>query len=166
MSKKFIKITRYVLYALISNVIYGLIMYYVYKWLVVYSLLYAYLGTLALIIIGLVWDELNHKLFLKTMQKKEYAVQLEKDFIFRLYLDSFISFKTIIYLFYLFVLIVSQIIKFNPELVNENFANYVLSFEYGILFIIAFDMVVGQFLKDRERMKEISAKFKEFLAEN
>jgi len=166
MPKKLRKILKYVLFALISNVIYGLGMYYVYKWLVGYSILYAYLGTLVLIIIGLIWDELNHKYYLWAMQTKEYAIQMEKSFLFRLYLDAFISFKTILYLFYIFVLIVSQIIKFNPAIVNESFGNFILSFEYAILFIIAYDMVIGQFSKDRARMKKISAKFKESLNKN
>ena len=55
MSEKIKKIVKYVLYALTSNVIYGLLLFFVFTRLAGYSLLYAYLGNLALIIIGLIF---------------------------------------------------------------------------------------------------------------
>ena len=59
MSETIGKIINYVLYVLLSNVIYGLLIFFVFTWLVRYSLLYAYLGNLSLIIIGLGMNELG-----------------------------------------------------------------------------------------------------------
>ena len=80
-------------------------------------------------------------------------------------MDSFVSFKTILYLFYVVILIVSQVISINPTLVGENISNFIMANNYSILFLIAFDMLLSQFTKDKERMKEISENLKKSLAE-
>ena len=169
-SNKIKKIIRYVIFALISNVLYGLLLYFVFTWLAGYSILYGYFGNLMLIIIGLVWDEQNHKLWqseklLTEIQANTLDATLGKQML-RLYLDAFTSFKTILYLFYIFILVFSQIIDFIPTLVNENIANFISANTYSILLLIAVDQLIGQFSKDRERMKRISAKLEKYLTEN
>ena len=170
MSNKIKRIIKYLLYALMTNVIYGLILYFVFTWLAGYSLLYAYFWNLAFIIIGLVLDEVNHGLyqsdkFLSEIQSNTLEAKIGKDFL-RFYLDAFISFKTILYLFYTVILILSHINKFYQIFVNEDLVNFIAANEYSILFLIAVDMFIQQFSKDRVRMKEISSKFKKYLTEN
>ncbi|MGL4670359.1 MAG: hypothetical protein ACRCVG_07210 [Methanobacteriaceae archaeon] len=81
-------------------------------------------------------------------------------------IDSAISFKTELYLFYVFILIFSQIIDFSPELVSEDLANFILANSYSILLLIAFDRIIQNFSNDRKRMKKISANLKKSLSEN
>lgn len=83
-------------------------------------------------------------------------------------MDNFVSFKTVLYVFYLFVLIVSQIIDFSSAsgLVDECLGNFILTTQYSIVLLIAFDMLIGQFIKDREKMKKTSGKFMKHFAEN
>jgi len=167
MSNKIKQIGKHLFYILWSNVIYGLILYFLFTWLAEYSLLYAYFGNLSLIIIGLAIDAY----FLKMLQSKKLMLQLKEEndaknyrLIQRL-VDSFVSFKTILYLFYVIILIFSQILTINPTFVGENISNFILANNYSILFLIAFDMLLGQFSKDKERMKEISENMKKSLAD-
>ena len=160
---------KYLLYILWSNIIYGLIVYYTFIWLSGYSLLYAYFGNLALIVFGLAIDGYSQKL----LQSKKLVVQLKEDKnsekntrIVGMLIDSFVSFKTVLYLFYAFILIVSQIIDFYPLLVSENVKNFISANNYSILLLIALDMLTRQFSEDRERMQKLSEKFKKSLMEH
>ncbi|MCL2678642.1 MAG: hypothetical protein FWE85_06285 [Clostridiales bacterium] len=160
------KIIKRVLYAVLSNVLYGFLVYCLYIWLVGYSPLYVYLGNLALIIVFLLWDEG----FLRSFRSKKLVAQLKKElknerakekyyryvqFLF----DGFVSFKTMLYLFYIFILVFSQIIDFYPALINEGLANFIFANRYSILLLIALDQLIGQFSQDRARIREISAEF-------
>ena len=163
MLEKFKQMSRHLIYILGSNIIYGFIVYYVFMWLSDYSLLYAYLGNIVLIISGLAIDNYSQNV----LQSSEFAMQLKKEKnkdkyyrMFQLLIDSFISFKTILYLFYVFILIVSQIVKFYPDLVSENIRNFIGANDYSILFLISLDSLAGQFINDKKRMKEASEKFK------
>ena len=169
MPSKTKKLGGYLFYLLLSNVIYGLFVYQVFTWLVGYSLLYAYLGNLLLIILGLAWDEYMQR----HLQSKKLTIQLkqEKDrelnqrFV-RWLMESFISFKTALYLFYVFILIISQFIKFFPELLGENAKIFISANDYSILFLIALDTMSTQFAKDRQRMKIIAKNLEKALAED
>jgi len=168
MSNKIKRIGKHLFYILWSNVLYGLLLYFVFTWLAGYSLLYAYFWNLALIILGLAIDAY----LLQMLQSKKIIMQLkeekdaEKNYrLIQWIMDSFVSFKTILYLFYVVILIVSQVISINPTLVGENISNFIMANNYSILFLIAFDMLLSQFTKDKERMKEISENLKKSLAE-
>ena len=169
MPNKIRKIIKYLLYILWSNVIYGFIVYYVFTWLGGYSLLCAYLGNLALIIAGLAMDEYLHKF----LQSKKLIAELKeekdskKNFSFvQWIMNSFVSFKTILYLFYVFILIFSQVIIFHPVSVGDNIKNFISANEYTILFLIALDTLIRQFSSDRKRMKKIAEKLEKSLTEN
>jgi hypothetical protein len=148
-----------------------LILYYVFTWLVGYSLVHAYLWNLAFLVFALVIDEYMLKMF----QSKKLVMQLkkeknaEKNFRFiQWMIDSFVSFKTILYVFYAFVLIVSQIIEFSSAsvVITGDLENFILMTKYNILLLIAFDMIIGHFSKDKERTKNISAKLKKNMVDN
>ena len=164
MVNKIRQLSKHLIYILFSNIIYGLILYFMFTWLAGYSLLYAYLWNLALIIAGLAMDEYSHNL----LQSKELVAQIKKDKDMQMdyrfiqwIMDSFVSFRTVLYLFYIIILAASQIIDSSPSLAGGNLAGFIHSNNYSILFLVALDMLIGQFAKDRERMKTISAKFKE-----
>ena len=57
------QISKYILYEILGNVVYGLVLYYVFTWLAGYSFIYAYLWNVALIILGLAIDEYAKKMF-------------------------------------------------------------------------------------------------------
>ncbi|MCL2757633.1 MAG: hypothetical protein FWD43_06110 [Coriobacteriia bacterium] len=159
MLKKLIKIIKYVLFLLLSTTLYGLAMYFVYTWLVGYSLLLAYLGNLILIIIALVWDESNFKLYDSLVKSKDALKELKNSRYFRWILDSFISFKAALYLFYVLIMVFSQIINAYPTLAYESLASFIAANEYSILLLIAVDLFSGQFVKDRKRMSSVLERF-------
>ena len=162
--------SRHLLYVLFSNIIFGLIYYLVFSWLVGYSLLCAYLGCLALILLGLVLD----KFAKKSLASKSTVMELkkmpeehrEKNYrLIQWFIDSFVSFKTILFVFYLFILVVSQIIDINPALIGEGLSSFVIANSYGIVLLMALDRIGGQFSRDREGMRETSEILKKSLNE-
>ena len=169
MAGKIKKIGRYAIYLIGSNAIYGVMVYHVFTWLSGYSLVLAYFGNLAMIVLGLSIDEYA----LKMLQSEKLAMQVkeEKDseINYRMIegiMSSFISFKTALYLFYIFILLFSQIVKFYPTIVGENMRNFIGANDYSILFLLAFDTIIANFTKDRQRMEKIYDEFKKSLAEN
>ena len=169
MPNKARQISKHLLYIIGSNVIYGLVVYYAFTWLSGYSLLYAYLGNLTLIAFGLAIDEYTQKM----LQSKKLVMQLKEDKhreknyrLVQWITDSFISFKTILYLFYVIILITSQIISFNPTLLSENVRNFISANSYSILFLIALDRLIVQFFDDKKKMKKVAENLKKSLAEN
>ena len=169
MTSKIKRIGKFILFFIYSNVIYGLIVYFVFTWLAGYSLLAGYFGNLVLIILGLAVDSSIHK----TLQSKNLAKQLKDEknpeqgyrFI-QFVIDNYVSFKTTLYIFYVIILVFSQIIAFYPTLLSANISNFILANNYSILILIAFDMLFGQFSKDKDRMKAISENLKKSMAED
>ena len=101
----------------------------------------------ALIIIFLIEDRLGDY-FAKKLNAKE---QGQKHNIFaRMFMAYFnsVSFKTALYLFYIFVLICIAIDNVEPDFFDEHFSLYLLTVEYGILVLVAADTFLNQFLKD------------------
>jgi len=168
MSNMIKKIGKHATYFLWSNVIYGLIVYFTFTWLAKYSPLYAYLGNLTLIVLGLVIDGYTQS----ALQSKKLVAELredknkEKNIRFVNWItDGFISFKTSLYMFYVFILVLSQIIKLYPAFLNENIISFIAANDYSILLLIALDTLIKQFLNDRKKMKIISEKLKKELTE-
>jgi len=162
------RVSSYICYLLLSNVIYGLFVYHVFTWLSGYSLRYAYFGNVLLIILGLVWDECSQRY----LQSKKLAAQLNKEKdrelnqrVVSWIMESFISFKTALYLFYVFILIISQLIKFDLSLLEENVTTFVSANDYSILLLIALDTMSTQFSNDRQRMKTIAENLEKTFAE-
>jgi hypothetical protein len=166
MLNKIKQIGKYALFIVLTNIIYGLILYFVFTWLAGFSILLAYFGNLALIVAGLVLDELSIRGLESEMTAEKIKTEKEKRQYYsmvRWLAGSYVSFKTVLYLFYIIILVASQIIAFNPALVSENLGNFVLANNYSILFLIAIDMLIRQFSKDRVRIKQISEKLRESL---
>jgi lipopolysaccharide/colanic/teichoic acid biosynthesis glycosyltransferase len=189
MLNKIKKISKYLFFTLITIAIYGLILYLIFTWLIGYSLPLAYLGNLAFMIVILVLDERLIKIFQSEEYAKKFAMRVKKEIdkdedknkdkdkekgkkkennyqLIQRHLDSAVSFKTDLYLFYIFLLVASQIIDFNSALVSENLGNFILANNYSILFLIALDMLVGQYSKDRKRTQRIAENLAKYMDEN
>jgi len=154
--------SKYLLYALFATALYGFVTYYfIYKQFAEFSLLSAYIINMIVIILSLALDSIIHG----ALQSKKFEIT-KKNYRFAryLYMDSYISVRTTVYLFYIFVLVASQILSFSPTPVNEDIGNFIITVEYGILFVIAFDTLIGAIFKDMERIKSVSAKFEKFLS--
>ena len=158
---------KYLFFAVIANAVYGIVLYYVFTWLAKYSYLWAYLCNFVLIGVIFAIDEYT----LKMLESEKLVMQLKKEkdpmksfYILEKGLANFGSFKTDLYLFYIFILIFSQIIEFNPALVGKGLFDFITANSYSILFLIALDTLTSQFSKDRERMKGILDKLKENLS--
>jgi hypothetical protein len=168
---KYKMINKYLALDLAVMLIYGLVLYFGFTWIAGYSILLAYLWNFALIFCALLLDAYTLKMVYKDKVKRMEYVDLliAKGYgakkVYGMLTGGFLSFKTIIYLFYLFVLIISQIIDFNPTLITENIANFILANNYSILFLVAFDMLINQFKNDKERMDRISEELREYLSQ-
>lgn len=170
MSSKVRRTSRYLVFALYTNVVFGLIYYFVFMWLVEYSLLYAYAGSLALIAMGLGLDEYLKRALTESRILMELNRSKDKDRarlyrIFQWFLDSFVSFKTILFIFYFFILVASQVINIEPTLMGEDLSNFVVANSYGIVLLIAVDRIAGQFSKDRKEMRKRSENLKKAMEE-
>ena len=159
MLKKMKHARKYLLYVILTNIIFGLIYYLVFSWLVKHSLQHAYLGCLVLIFMGLYLDNylLKSLTSKKTVMEIQHMKAEDKEKNYRLIqriLDSFVSFKTILFVFYFFILVASQILNIKPTLVNEDMKNFITANSYGIVLLLAWDRIIGQFSRDRKDMKE------------
>jgi hypothetical protein len=140
-------------------------LYFVFTWLAGYSLLYGYFGSLTFMAIMIVIEEYSTRTMESETWFKKVSEQKDREKLLRSFskgIEYNISTKTILYLFYVFVLIFSQIIENNPALAGEDLRIFILSNNHSILVLIAIDMLIGQVSKDRERMKKIAVKFKEY----
>ena len=169
MPEKIMQISRNLIFSFLSIVILGVVIYFFTSWLTGYSLLYAYIGNLLLIIVILTTDELMQVY----MQSDRFILQMKKGKdIKKKYssvqwsLENFVSFKTDLYLFYIIVLIGSEIVNFYPALVKDDFNNFFLINRYNILLLFAFDSLIEKISENKEKMKKLSAKLKKSLSEN
>lgn len=139
-------------------------MWFVCVWLAGYSLLYAYLANLALLILGLVLDEFTMKTFLsqKTISEIRRFETREKErnrTLIKSLMSSYVSFKATLYLFYMVILVLSQIIRFIPDLAGLDLKNFLEATQYSILILVAYDMFSSQFFRDRRKMRKMSKEF-------
>jgi len=165
MLKKLKQFVMYVLYILFSSAAYGVILYLVYTWLAGFSLLYAYLGNLALIIFALVSDNITFNVYDSAMQSKKNTEVFKNSRFIRFHLDSFISYKTTLYMFYIFILLFSQVINSEIMIINESLRNFITANEYSILLLIAVDLLIRQFSEDREKSRYYKKRVENYLAD-
>ncbi len=153
MSHKMKRIGRYFVYAVLTNAIYGCILYFLVVWLARHSLLYAYIGNLVMVALGLAGDIF----VLKALTSKKYVAVLKKEKTgekeyqaFQWLFNNYVSFKAMLYLFYAFLLIASQIINFSNIAVGRDLENFMRTTDYSILIIIAIDEFIERFSQGRK----------------
>jgi hypothetical protein len=171
MFRKLLKKSKFILLELLFAAVYGVALYFLFTWLAGYSLLYAYFGSLALMIILIMAEEYSIKLvqsddILKRIS--EQAAQKGREDFYRSYADGFtsnVSIRMTLYMFYVFILVFSKIVEYYPALVNESIGAFILENNFSILMLIALDRLFSQAAKDRERMIKAAAKYKEYFPE-
>jgi len=160
MVNKTVPILAYILYTVLSAAVYGFFAFFViYRGLSGKVMLNAYLWNIVFIIAILIADKAANDILLSkeiTITKSNYF------FAILIHVFSFISFKTTLYFFYAFVLIVSRISILEPALISEDFRNFVLAIEYCLILVVVFDKFIEHLLKDDKRIKKITAKFERF----
>ncbi|MCL2109345.1 MAG: hypothetical protein FWH20_08390 [Oscillospiraceae bacterium] len=154
-------INKYFILDVSGTLFYGLILYFGFTWLSGFSLLLAYLWNLVLIGFTVLISNYTKKL----LQSDEYVAAIKEKYgavrASRILTGGFVSFKTLILLFYLLIVIMSQIIEFYPHLINTNLAEFILSNQYNIVFLLAIESLIRQFSRDKEMTKQILAKLEE-----
>jgi hypothetical protein len=157
MSVKKSDLTIYMVYAVINAAIYGVFSFFViYRGLAGGVMLYSYLWNIAAIIVLLSIDKLVNNVLLS----KEYIITKQNYFISAVvHALSFISFRTVLYLFYIAVLIVSRMSILEPNLIPSEFQSFVLSIEYCLILLVVFDKFFAYLLQDDERIRRIAGKF-------
>ncbi|MCL2024198.1 MAG: hypothetical protein FWG78_00225 [Coriobacteriia bacterium] len=164
MLKRMKRVNTYLLYEIAGGIVYGLVLYVTFTWLAGYSLLGAYLWNLAFIVFGLAMDFYSQKMLQSTKLitwLKEAEDTEESYRLVQRAMKNSLSFKTILYAFYILILIVSQVIEFYPALGNENLRIFILANSYNVLFLVAVDTLIGQLIKDREKMERLSKQLEE-----
>jgi len=141
-------------------VVYGFISFFiVYRLLANEVILIAYIWNIVFIIVFIILDKLANDILLSdelVITKSNYYIAMI------IHTLSFISFKTILYLFYTFILIISRVSVLEPNLVSADFRGFVLSIEYCLILVVAFDKFSEYLLKDDRKIKRITAKFTKF----
>jgi len=160
------KLSLYVLAALITAIAYGIAMHNLYTILNDafdnFTMLHAYFVNIVVIIIFLVLDKIAGNY----LSEKYFVANKKRGLLWRyLFFDNMISVKTTLYLFYTFILIASRVSIMQPELISETFRGFVLSIEYCLILVVAFDKFIEHLAKDVKRIKKISDKLKKNQAE-
>jgi len=163
--RKSSKLALYVPIALVFAVLYGYMMYTLYQsfnLLERFTMLHAYLMNIIVIILLLILDKYLRQYWdTKCLSKKKINL-FDRYLIF----ESMISVKTTLYLFYTFILITSRVSIMQPELISETFRGFVLSIEYCLILVVAFDKFIEHLAKDIKRIKKISKQLEISQAEN
>ena len=169
MMKTLKRVFLYILFTLLANSIFGLILYFGFTFLTDISIVLAYLWNVLLIIIMLIIDEKS----LKSMESGDLAKKVkehkEPEKLVNgigqslKYLGSF---KSDLYMFYIFILIISQVIELYPALFGESLRYFIQANSYSVLLLIAFDTLFRQFAKDRIRINRIMENLRKSLEED
>ena len=141
---------------LITAVLYGLFAYFfIYRMLAGRRSVTAYAINLFFIVVILLVDKYIHV----KMDRKEFLVadrgRLRNISAKVLFYCHFVSFKTGLYLFYLFMLVVSRLSTLEPGMIDPDLRTFILSVEYGILLLLPLDKFLELLMKDNTRMKTV-----------
>lgn len=148
--KQFIKYSCYIIY---SNLIFALIVYFTYTWLLKYSLIFVYIGNAILIVLALMVDNWAYRQLNQIMDSDDDFNKVKNSKLFLFYLESFVSFKTVLYLFYIIILVISEVISYNPNLLSDGLMNFVVANKYSVVLLISIERLMKQVEVDRGKTK-------------
>jgi len=155
---KIIRIAGYGITAVFLAFAFGFFTYHVTTGIAGNSVILSYLFNIVYIFVLLLIDMI---LYAK-MESKKLIITKENYKKYRFaYLDSYVSSKTTVYLFYLFVLIAGQLHYFNPALLSGEFGDYLESIKYCLVIVMAIDKLIEHLFKDIKRVNKLSEKFEE-----
>jgi len=159
MRLKLISVLGYGAGAIIVTVTFGFVTYRLTTAIAGNSVALSYLLNIGYIFMLLVIDTILYK----KMESKELVITKENYKRYRYaYIDSYVSSKTTVYLFYIFVLIAGQLHYFNPALLSGEFGDYLESIKYCLVIVMALDKLIEHILKDVKRINKLSVKFKKY----
>ena len=160
MKSKAIQIFTYIACSMFSAAVYGVFAYFVlYKTLAGGIMLNMYLWNIGFIILILVLDKLINDVLLSN----DFVINKNNYFtVILVHTVSFISYKTTLYLFYTFILIVSSISALKPDIISAYLRSFALSIEYCLVLVVAFDNFIGNLTKDNRRIIKIAEKLEKF----
>jgi len=153
----------YVVVVFYATAMYGFVMYVSYLNITAAggTMFDAYINNIISILVMLALDKLKNYY----LAKRCVVTKRNRLFAMFVFFDSIVSIKTTLYLFYIFVIVASRVSIMQPDLINETFRGFVLSIEYCLILVIAFDKLMEHITKDMKRIREISEKFKKYKAE-
>jgi len=119
------------------------------------DVLAAYIYNLGTIVFWIFLDWILKKfMFFRRYLNKNIFTKILK--ILLLPKSGLVSFKTGLYMFYVFMLIYSMLMTHSPYIEPTTaFQQYVSAMEYGIIILLAVDMFIKQFLSDNQRIKDM-----------
>lgn len=173
MREKIKNIANTVLFILLGNALYGVLLYFLVTWLAGYSLLFAYLGNLLFIFVLIVVDEFAIRRTLRAESIYAEIIQIKHAHGREAYLRFLkwaltyrITFKTFLFVFYVAVLIFAQILKFYPSLVAADISNFINIIEYSVIILLALKDFGEEFSRDRDRANVRLAELEQYLEEH
>ncbi|MCL2753266.1 MAG: hypothetical protein FWE44_03860 [Defluviitaleaceae bacterium] len=150
---------RIILYGLFAAIwaylYYWMTFSYMYEMVEQGLVLEAYLYNLFAIMIVLFFDWLVKKfMFARKYLSKNIFTRIVRFLV--LPKSGLVSFKSGLYLFYVFMLLYSMLLTHSPYLEpTTTFEQYVVAMEYGIIILLAIDMFIKQLSSDNNRILEL-----------
>ena len=156
---------RFVLYCLCAcllAIMYGYVTYPTMYELIVEGYIFAaYLANLSTILFLLLFDKLIMSRFVMDkiiVLRKLLSRNLFTKIVRACLLPKvgIMSFKSGLYLFYIFVLLLAKAIQSGIAInVSDSFYQYIVTMEYSLVMVVAIDMFIKQIITDHERIKEM-----------
>ncbi|MCL2436377.1 MAG: hypothetical protein FWD09_09625 [Lentimicrobiaceae bacterium] len=149
------KLFSYLLYSLIQSMVHGLIIYFViYRLIAKEDMLITFFLNILYIILGLFLADKGRKFGLS---KKNEIIEMYKGMgkITKTIFDfSQVSFRPSMYVFYIIVLIFSNLSLHERNLIPFNLEDFFSSIEYGILILMAYDNLKALLINEWQWFKE------------
>ena len=154
--KTILRYMLYIFYAALGAATYGYITYTtIYPLLLDGYILAAHIANMLFILLILGSDKLEHYIIRKIYSKprKRWIITT-----LRITFLGHISFKTGVYLFYIFILVASMLLQSEISMIfSSSFANYISTMDYGILFLIATDVFIKHLKIDVKRVQDLDS---------
>ena len=150
------RITSYVIYACLIAVTYGYVTYpTMYALFEEGLVLEAYIYNFLTIVFWLLLEKLSRRMMaLRKRLSKNLFTKIVRAILFPKI--GFVSIKSGLYLFYIYVLIQAKVLQFDLAIgVSESFERYIIAMEYGLVMLVAADMAIKQLSVDHERIREM-----------
>ena len=143
----------YAMYAIFIAIVYGWVTYpTMYAMFEEGYILEAYVYNMLTIVFWLMLEKLTHRLvFLRKWLSRNLFTKVIRAMLFPKY--AFVSIKSGLYLFYIYVLIQAKVLQFDLPGATDTFGRYIMAMEYGLVMLVAADMFIKQFAKDRDRIE-------------
>ncbi len=173
MREKLKRAGNYLLFILMGNALYGVVLYFVVTALAGISPVLAFLGNLVLILAVILFDEyvvrkgLQPERVIRDLQKLPTAKDVETNLRFiRWSFAHYVSFKSFLFVFYIAALILSQVLRYYPSAMWEDFANFIHIIDLSVIVLLAFKDFGEEFTRDKMRLAARQAELDQCLLDH